>query len=78
MDEIKKYLTEESAIHFTDGTVFKGSEDVSKAIFGMCESYKKGYEESIKSVALYAIVGIVVTVAGVQLSKMIKDKLKRN
>lgn len=68
--KFKEILTDESVIHFVDGTIIKGAEAVGEVILNCCKAYTKGYLIGIVSGCA------IVVVSGLSIKKIIKYKKK--
>jgi hypothetical protein len=73
-----KLLTDDTTIHFVDGTVIKGAQEVSGFVMNCCKAYNKGYMQGISRVILKNMgigigIGVVVGI-GHQVYKHKKTK----
>ena len=60
MLKFESLFTNDSVIHFSDGTIVKGSEEVAGLIMDCCVNAVKGYEKGLmKSLGYGFIIGVV-------------------
>ncbi len=78
MNEIAKYLTDDSQICYQDGTKITGAKDVAESIIKNCESYNKGYMEAFtREVGKGVIIGTAIICGSIGVSIIVKMKRKK-
>ena len=77
---IEQFFTEETALVFTNGTVVKGSKEVSNAIMSCCRAYAGGYMKAAAPVILIAggVIGAGTVIVVVAVQNEIRDKKIQN